>query len=195
MAEPQEPLVDPAVSRKKFEREVASLLDQRWDLHRRGWFVMDTAFPKVFVIFAKPDMPPMPVVFGVEIDFTNYDLEPPSVVLVDPFTREPYTGQELASKGVLLLHLKPGENTLGNFLQAETPDAIPFICFPGTREYHRHPAHTGDSWLLHRGRGEGRLYFLLEKLFEHGVVPLSGFEAGLQIQIGRAQYDPGKLLS
>ena len=193
MAEPQEQLVDPTVSRTKFERETAALLGQRWDLQRRGWFIMDATFPKVFVIFAKPDMPATPVVFGVEINFTDYDLEPPSVVLVNPFTREPYTFQDLSAKGVALWHLKPGENTLGNFLQAETPDAIPFVCFPGTREYHRHPAHTGDSWLLHRGRGEGTLYFLLDKLFEHGIAPLSGFEMRLQIQIGQVQYDSTKL--
>ena len=61
------------------------------------------------------------------------------------------------------------------------PDELPFLCLPGVREYHVHPAHTGDDWLLHRDRGEGTLYFLLEKLARYGLEPIQQFQFGLQI--------------
>ena len=41
--------------------------------------------------FAAPQLQPPAIVFGALLDFTNYDLYPPSVRLVNPFTREPYS--------------------------------------------------------------------------------------------------------
>lgn len=193
MAEAEQ-LTDPSVSRSKFEREVADFKENQGYHHRRGWLLIEAAFPKVFVIFAKPELRPQAILFGVEIDFTNYDLWPPSVTLVDPFTREPYTNETLPA-GVEFPH-RVGDNPgqFQNFLQgSELPGGRPFICMPGTREYHQHPAHTGDSWLLHRGRGEGTLYFLLSKLFEYGVQPVAGWNFNLNVQIGPPQYDPGRV--
>ncbi len=45
----------------------------------------------------------------------------------------------------------------------------PFFCIPGVREYHNHPAHTGNPWLLHRTKGEGKLAFLLDQLYIHSI--------------------------
>jgi hypothetical protein len=64
-------------------------------------------------------------------------------------------------------------------MQAHGPDEIPFPCLPGVREYHEHPGHSGDPWLLHRGGGEGTLYFLLEKLYQYGVAPISTYHVQL----------------
>jgi hypothetical protein len=190
VAEIEEQLIDPQVSRLKFDRETEALREHQWGHHRRGWLVMDTNYPKVFVIFATPDLHPVAVLFGVELDFSNYDLWPPSVTLVDPFTREPYTNKTLPA-GLGFPRLTEDEPPkLQNLLQpSEDPEGKPFICIPGTREYHQHPYHTGDSWLLHRGRGEGTLFFLLNKLYEHGVQPLSGWK----VHIGTPAFDSGRI--
>jgi hypothetical protein len=64
---------------------------------------------------------------------------------------------------------------------AHGPDEVPFVCLPGIREYHAHPAHSGDSWLLHRGQVEGTLNFILDVLHRYGAAPIRGFQIGMQI--------------
>jgi hypothetical protein len=84
-----EPLVDPAVARAKFEREVADYRRMEGEYLRRGWVMVRAEFPEVMVLLAAPQLNPRVVVFGVVLDFTNYDLWAPSVRFVDPFTLEP----------------------------------------------------------------------------------------------------------
>jgi hypothetical protein len=60
---------------------------------------------------------------------------------------------------------------------------------PGVREYHAHPAHTGDSWLLHRGTGEGTLHALLHIVYQYGVQPLRDFAIGMRV-VGFQQSEP-----
>lgn len=190
--------VDPMVSREKFEREIAEYRAIEPELQRRGWWMLEASFPKVFVVFATPNLRPAAVVFGVELDFTNYDLEPPSVRLVDPFTRQPYVSRELPSvlkrRQVVELPVPgPGGVKMQQIadvpLMVGGPDEIPFLCLPGVREYHQHPAHTGDSWLLHRAQGEGRLYFVLNAIHKYGVEPIIDFGIGLRV-VGFHQGDP-----
>jgi hypothetical protein len=63
------------------------------------------------------------------------------------------------------------------------PDEIPFLCIPGVREYHQHPAHTGNSWLLHRGTGEGTLFFIVDQLWKYGVQGVASYNCQLAISI------------
>jgi hypothetical protein len=181
-----EALVDPAVSRAKFEREVAAFRNIEADQRRRGILVLRAEFPTVDVVFAAAHVPQRPVLFGATLDFSNYDLWPPSIRFVDAFSREPLTLQQLPP---FLRSAAPpagGELQLQQLVQAFA-GGEPFLCLQGVREYHFNPAHTGDSWLLHRARGAGTLYFVLEKLHHFGV---SGF-AGYQIQVQlRPQWGP-----
>jgi hypothetical protein len=65
-------------------------------------------------------------------------------------------------------------------LQTEGPENTPFICIPGVREYHNHPSHTGDSWLLYRKKaGVGTLGYLIEKLYQYGIVTISNFNLNI----------------
>jgi hypothetical protein len=182
-------LTDPVVSRSKFEREVAEYRRLEQDHLRRGWMLLRAEYPEVFIVFANPAMSPPAVIFGALLDFTNYDLWAPSVTLVHPFTREPYKARELPvlflrrppaaeippqvmammQQGVPLEQLMPPRRLLVWY----TPDDVPFVCLPGIREYHEHPGHSGDSWLLHRGRGEGTLFFILDQLYKYGVQPMT----------------------
>ena len=182
-------LTDPAVSRAKFEREVAEYRRLEQDHLRRGWMLLKAEYPKAFVVFANPAMSPPAVIFGALLDFTNYDLWSPSVTLVNPFTREPYKARELPVHFLrrppaaeippqvmaMMEQGVPFEQLMRptRLLVWYAPDDVPFVCLPGIREYHEHPGHSGDSWLLHRGRGEGTLFFILDQLYRYGVQPIT----------------------
>jgi hypothetical protein len=174
--------VDPEVSRRKFNAEVENLHQQRDNYVKRGIWILKEEFPTILVAFAKP-LKPAAVVFGALLDFTDYDLRPPSVTLVDPFTSRPLQTPEMM---VTFARLVPpaGPNmppAITQLLQSHS-DNRPFICLPGIREYHEHPAHTGDSWLLHRGSPEGTLHFLLEKLHHYGTAGILNY--GMNLSIG-----------
>ena len=201
-AEPNQPqFVDPSVSREKFDAEVAAYRSLEREHQERGWWLLEAAFPRVFAVFATPRLTPPAVVCGVLLDFANYDLEPPSVKLVDPFTRRPYLMKDLPTvllrrqfvsiQGLPLAAGTPQMVTAAPMMQAHGPDEIPFLCLPGVREYHAHPAHTSDSWLSHRGRGEGTLFAILSTIYQYGVQPISEFNVGLRV-LGFQQGEPPK---
>ena len=202
-------MVDPVVSRAKFNREITAFRQQEREYAGRGWWLLRAEFPEVFVVLATNKTQPPAVVFGVLIDFTNYDLWPPSVTLVNPFTRVPYKAKELPNpliRRVPVAHPAPTNAPTGDApptapgATATTPgqpmatagvaapqapqfapqplmqwwgeEEVPFLCLPGVREYHENPAHTGDSWLLHRRTGAGTLYFILDQIDRYGVQPV-----------------------
>ena len=186
------------MSKAKFAAEVEAFRRSRKDHQRRGWWMLRAEFPEVLVAFTAPQLTPSAVVCGVLVDFTNYDAEPPSVRLVDPFTEEAYRMKNLPTA----LHRRRSSSVQlgpnGPFaqqvvvmpmMQGLDPDEIPFLCLPGVKEYHCHPAHTGDSWLNHRGNGEGRLFSILNAVYQYGVQPINGYGIGLQVT-GFSQGEP-----
>lgn len=183
--------VDPEVSQAKFDEEVKMFMDS-YEIHRkRGIMVLECKFPDLYLAFAAPALIPAPIVFAVKINFTNYDLEPLSVVFVDPFTLQPMKANQMVMPPFLRNIGQEGQVVPQALLQAEpVPDAIPFLCIPGVREYHSHPAHTGDSWLLHRKvAGEGTLGFVVDKLYLYGISSLNAYNIQIQMtspQIGLA---------
>ena len=68
-------------------------------------------------------------------------------------------------------------------MQAHGDDEIPFLCIAGVREYHDHPAHTGDHWESHRKSGAGRLIRLVEIISKYGLETIGGFEVQMIPQI------------
>jgi hypothetical protein len=197
--------VDPVVSRTKFDREIADFRALGSEYGSRGWFLVEAEFPGAFVVLAAPQLRPPPLITGVSFDYTDYDLRPPSVRLVNPFTREPWRGEELpttlrrraqgAPMFVQGLQLPPGAAmpliVQDQPLMQAYPDGIPFLCIAGVREYHEHPAHSGDVWELHRTSGAGRLARILEVIDTYGLRPLTGYNVSLTPQIaGFVQGDP-----
>lgn len=187
--------VDPTVSRTKFERELVEYRQQREHYLRRGWLLLEAEFPRILVIFAAPNLNPAAVIMGVQFDYSNYDAEPPSVKLVKPFSGEPFKAKELPT--TLNRSLPPKElevpgipnqkmqiNPVQPYVQSYGPDEIPFLCIQGVREYHNHPAHSGDAWELHRVSGAGRLVRLLEVIYRYGIEPVTGYNVQLVPQIG-----------
>ncbi|QHO77923.1 hypothetical protein ACH79_40375 [Bradyrhizobium sp. CCBAU 051011] len=185
--------VDPEVSRVKFERELANYRSMESAYRKRGWILLDAEFPEIFVAFAATKPRPPPIVAAIVLNFTNYDLRPPSVRFVDPFMREPIPAKLLqlqmlrraaipgATPETILALAQQGGVQMTNMIQYNSPDDRPFICLPGIFEYHNNPAHTSDSWLLHRSSGEGSLAFILEKIWHHGVKPIEHYQVQVQI--------------
>jgi len=188
---------EPAVSRKKFNREIDEFRRLGADYRKRGWFLVHAEYPKALIVLASLKTSPSAIVTGVSFDYTSYDAAPPSVQLVNPFTGHPYRASELPTQlmrslpeqQIQLPGMADGAPQIAMqaqqpLMQAQTPDEIPFLCLAGVREYHEHPAHSGDVWDLHRAIGAGRLVRLLEIISRYGLEPITGFGVQLMPKIG-----------
>ena len=193
MSEPQ--FADPAVSRRKFDREIAEFRSQADEYRRRGWLLAEAEFPHALVILATAKTQLILILCGVWFDYSNYDAAPPSVRLVHPLTREPYKWSEVPTR-LPRMPAPPGvAQALAQgaaqaqlvvpvpLMQAYGDDDIPFLCVAGVREYHEHPAHSGDHWLSHRTSGAGRLVRLLEVISKYGLETIHGFEVQMTPKI------------
>src|SRR3990170_4344879 len=159
-------IIDEVVSREKFLFEIDTFKKIADTQSKRGVLMLKAEFPNVVIAFAATRLKPSPIVFAVRINFNNYDLEAPSVRFIDPFTGENLLQPPPMLRKVTLKD-KPSEIQA---LSMKDTIGLPFICIPGIREYHIHPAHTGDFWLLHRKKGgEGTLGFIIDKLYEYGI--------------------------
>lgn len=170
-----EQVVDPAVSRAKFELELHAFQQLKAMHRRRGWWVRSAEFPVVEVAFLTPACRPAAIAACVRIDFTNYDLWPPSVVFVDPFSGAALTIDQITTPFARMTPSGPQRLVQGH------PGQPAFLCLPGVREYHNHPGHSGDDWLLHRGAGEGGLQFLVDKISTYGSESVTTW--GVQMQV------------
>lgn len=188
--------VDPLVSRSKFDREIAEFRSLDSDYRRRGWLLVRADFPEVLVVLAAPQLTPPAVITGVHFDYSNYDMRPPSVRLVNPFTSAPYKAKELPTHLKRSVEAAPMVHGLQLPLGAQArliaqqplmqwygPEDIPFLCIAGVREYHEHPGHSGDAWELHRRVGAGRLVRILETITKYGVQPITDYQVTLEPRI------------
>jgi hypothetical protein len=182
--------VEPTVSRAKFQREIHEYRQYEDDYRARGWFLVEAAYPSVLVLMVARQLPVPILVLGVRFDYTNYDVEPPSVVLVDPFTGSPYTAAKLPVRldrrvsGFVPPQVPPGivvTPPAVPLMQWYGPDETPFLCLPGVREYHAHPGHSGDAWELHRRLGAGRLVRILTVIHRYGVEAVNNVQVNVQV--------------
>ncbi|UWU75708.1 hypothetical protein N2603_37885 [Bradyrhizobium huanghuaihaiense] len=190
--------VDSEVSRRKFEREVGHLREIEPTLISRGWWVMSADFPCVKVAFATVGMRPRVIPFAVKADFTDYDVRPLAITFVDPFEDRELAASEMMTHLPRLLPVDPAVPTEVaaqmppqriNLYQhyPHMPTTPGFLCLPGTRAYHEHPAHSGDSWELHRNTGEGRLFALLETVWRYGTAPIQQFQFAVNVMLGQSE--------
>lgn len=175
---------DPGVTRRKFDREIDLFRSQEDHYREQGIWMLDCRYPQVLVAFASPRSPQVFVPFGALIDFENYDAKPLRVTLVHPCSRRPLRLQDVLPQlmnlpngqvGGRLMRVRedtsqPGGVVVDQILQGYDfdPNSPPFLCIAGVRAYHEHPAHTGDSWWLHRGTGQGTLHQVLHMLWSYG---------------------------
>jgi len=183
----------PEISRAKFASEVDEFHKIQDVWRKKGVLCLKAEFPLAqFVFIAQlPKPQPSAVIFAALIDFTNYDVEPPSIVFIDALTGDPLKRKQMGGLQ-FIQHKMTNINVNGQVLQAKHPTDIligqaeeyPFLCLPGVREYHNHPQHSGDSWLLHRNAGgEGTLGFLLTKLYEHSIPFVKGYNVQFTVSI------------
>lgn len=85
--------------------------------------------------------------FKVRIDLSDYDMRAPSVTFLDPWTSLPLKYNDMFR--ALNIEAQRGPHLV--LLDSHPLTKLPFLCVRGVREYHEHPQHTGDSWLLYRG--------------------------------------------
>jgi hypothetical protein len=175
-------LVDPEVSRRKFECELELWREQEDVYRRRGWLLLGERELSVDIGFlgrlsvAGQTIPAMSAC--VRVDFTDYDLSPPSVEFIDPMTGEYAPPQVQALVGT-------DEGPRDLVVQQHPETGRPFFCVPGVRQYHEHPQHSGDSWLLHRDTGEGRLATICDRVWRSMARNLLGVQVNLQTLPGQ----------
>ena len=191
--------VDPTVSRTKFDREITEYLSLEADYRARGWFLVKADWPVAVVVLASNKTSPPAIVTAVQFDYTNYDAEPPSVRMIDPFSGRFLLSKELPTR---LHRAIPGPEmpmpdgtkvqqvSVQELMQAHSPEDLPFLCVAGVREYHDHPGHSGDPWEIHRTAGEGRLVRLLEVISKYALEPVTGFHVNLVPHVTFAVSEP-----
>lgn len=193
MVKNKKQVVEPSVSRTKFEKELTEFLLIQNDWRKKGVICVKVEFPIFEFIFIAHHVKPPTMAFAVSIDFTNYDVEPPSIVFIDPFTGNPIIINDMNNLGFFQLINQeiqiPGMQVGMQQIQQRNPILMvglnnrPFLCIPGVREYHNHPAHTDNPWLNYRTLGEGKLLFLLDQLYNHCIPYISGFNLSFQFNL------------
>jgi hypothetical protein len=165
-------IVDPEITRQKFDAELKTFRAVQERYQRKGVICHRVLYPDIFFLFAIPKFIPYPIAFAIKVNFTNYDFEPPSVVFINPFTNDLLKREQIPIAFIQVNHLLQPQDLLQG-----VGDILPFFCIPGVREYHDHAAHSGDSWFLHRTKGEGSLLFILDQLYNHSIPISKGYLA------------------
>jgi hypothetical protein len=198
--------VHPQVAAPKFDREMAQFRAQTSRMREHGVLLLDVTPPAVLVAFAAPQLQPAGIVVAVMFDFTDFDLQPPSVTFVHAFTGERLRLDQMHTQMVRgieqPLQLPEGMQSPpdGNPFQPTVvvPQPLiqahdggwPFLCLPGVREYHAHPGHTGDPWELHRTTGAGSLVRLIDTIRKYAVEPIQEWGVQLIPRVGFNQGPP-----
>lgn len=122
-------VVHPQVAQAKFDREVTSFRRQADTYRRRGAFLLEVDYPRVLVGFASPSLKPAALIFAMLADYTDYDLQPPSVRFVDPFTTEPLTAANVPTKMLRTIPHAPADAGQPAFSLAGMagPDGQPMV--------------------------------------------------------------------
>jgi hypothetical protein len=167
--------MDPVVARRKFSSEVDTLHRQRETLVGWGCWVVEADYPNVWVVFVPrhslllsvPAVQPagglfipgprplvaveIPMVsaraLGVQVALDDFDIRAPALTFCDPWTRTPLSYERLC-RG---FHTDDTGKTFNVLLDKHPVTGRPFLCMRGVREYHEHPQHSGDDWMLYRG--------------------------------------------
>lgn len=181
-------IVDPQISRRKLERELAVWAQQAEIFRQRGYLVVaredlrvDVGFLARLPLSSGPE-PLAGMVACARIDFTNYDVWAPSVVFIDFFSGAPVKPSVMAFDHAS--SVRTAQGLPPNFLIDPHPETgLPFLCHVGVREYHEHVEHDGDQWLLHRGEGAGTLLAICELIWRSMVRNVFGFNVAVHAAI------------
>jgi len=175
---PRRILVDPSVSRAKIGRELESWRRNEADYRRKGWVMLRDNLDDLFVEVGFLALIPMgsiqiPIILPtIRLDYDNYDLLPPSMSFIDIFTGQPTAAPFNQA-------LVPGPDGQDRNVLITNTNGKQFLCFAGIREYHEHPDHNGDAWLLYRHEKRGSIAVICERIWE----TMTSAVAGIQFQM------------
>lgn len=169
---------DPEVTRLKFDNELNKFLAVEEFYNKKGILCHKIDYPSIYFIFGAPKLIPIPLVFSVRINFTNYDVEPPAVAFINPFTDEALKREQIP---IAFVQFNPSNPFQPQDLLQGIGDIVPFFCIPGIKEYHDHPAHSGDPWFLYRTKGEGSLLFILDQLYNSSIPSAKGYNININV--------------
>ena len=167
--------VDPELTHLKFDEAVNQLCAQRAVLETRGLFLLGAPkYPAIEILFVPRRtlqfgmpiqqsgsilLPPGAAAIGTaelrglsarafkgRFELDDFDLRPPSLQFRDPWT------DELLDYNTMFRAFEYERQRKAHLvLLADHPtERRPFLCLRGIREYHEHPQHSGDDWLLYR---------------------------------------------
>jgi len=170
-------LADPRITERKVDRELMLWNENAGIYRRRGWLMLSHEGVRFEVAFLTPVVvsagTALLATACVRFDYSNYDLWPPSVEFIDLRDGSFATP---ATRAVVPTDEGPRDLLVDGHPETHRP----FFCFPGTREYHRHPQHSGDSWLLHRGRGAASLVTLCDLIWRSMARNVVGVQTVVQ---------------
>lgn len=173
-------LVDRELSREKLLRELE--LWRANAMHReRGWVLLDVDENDLTVelaflakISTSTGSAPLPIVAcAIRLIYENYDLWPPSLTFIDAITRQ---GVRPHVRAYQTTPTGPRDVVIDTHPETKQP----FLCIAGIREYHTHPQHTGDDWLLHRQLGEGSVSTICDRVWRYMANNIIGIRAYMQ---------------
>lgn len=173
-------LVDPIVTRHKLQNDLA--MWRANSAHReRGWHLIsyDESIPVLELAFLgritiSSGSAPLPVVVcTIRLAYDNYDLWPPSLTFIDVFS-----GQAIKPHTRAFVSTPEGPRDV--LIDGHPETKRPFLCLPGIREYHTHPQHSGDDWLLHRSSHEGSISTICDRVWRLMVRNIIGLEVSMQ---------------
>jgi hypothetical protein len=86
--------------------------------------------------------------FKARFNLNDYDLRAPSLTFVDPWTDEEMKYQTMFRA----FEFEKTRRSHLVLLDDHPNTHKPFLCLRGIQEYHEHPQHSGDDWLLYRSQ-------------------------------------------
>lgn len=186
MAEPSTPpthgllLVPDELSRERLVGELDDWTANAERYRQRGWLLLaqdlndltvDVGFLAA-VAFGDRHLDIMTTCIRLRYD--NYDLWPPSLRFIDP-----RTGGLTMPPVQAVDRVGTDSDEVRNALLGHPIEGVPFLCLPGIREYHSHPQHSGDDWLLHRERGDGKLAVICDRVWRRMARNVLGVQVNL----------------
>jgi hypothetical protein len=124
-------IVDPAVARRKFERDVRPLVEDQKMFSRIGVRALLVAFPVVRVALQWPSRDEE---IGLQLCAPDWDYRPPSADWVT-LDGSPWPAAQAPT----------GNGFQQPNKQTRRPDR-PWLCFRGVLEFHEYTGHEADAW-------------------------------------------------
>ena len=144
------PILDPLVSKPKFEKAVYDLreVERRY---RKVWRLREPQYPLIFLDMLSCNGRPL---FTLMLDMRDWDFLPPCATIVDRNTLEPLPPQRIPAAASM------SDAAAGHLIRYDAERRLAF-CSPGFQEYHSMTPE--DPWEGVRGTDRGTIVGIVEQ--------------------------------